>query len=88
MGREAFVLGPAVAFSLAIMSWIIWSERPVPVTESETAAPTVAAPAAAPVPTVNQDRVAELRTAVESDPEDETSLMTASAILLVVPDCE
>ena len=80
MGREAFVLGPAVAFSLAIMSWIIWSERPVPVTESEIAAPTVAAPAAAPVPTVNQDRVAELRTAVESDPEDETSLLALATL--------
>ncbi len=80
MGREALVIGPAVVFSLAIMSWIIWSERPVPVTESQTAAPTASAASAAPMPTVNHDRAAELLTAVESDPEDVTSLLALATL--------
>ena len=80
MGREVLVLGPAVAFSLAIISWIIWSERPVPVADSAAAVPTSSVPAAAPMPTVNQDRVAELRTAIESDPEDVTSLLALATV--------
>ena len=80
MGREALVLGPAVVFSLAIMSWIIWSERPVPVTESETGVPAASAASAAPMPTVNQDLAAELLTAAESDPEDVTSLLALATL--------
>ena len=80
MGREALVLGPAVVFSLAIMSWIIWSERPAPVTESEPTAATASAASAAPMPTVNHDRAAELLSTVESNPEDVTALLALATL--------
>ena len=81
MGRELLVLGPAVACSIGIMSWIIWSERPVPVTAVDTSPPAVAfSPGATPVPTVNENRVAELQAAIQTDPEDVPSLLALASL--------
>ena len=89
MAREAFVLGPAVVLSIGIMSWIIWSERPLPpeasVPETPPAASAAAGPASPAVPTVNQNRVAELQTAIQANPEDVPSLLARGHALLRGP---
>lgn len=69
MGREQLILAVAVGCSMGIMGWIIWSERPVPVDVPETVT-TTPPTETAPVPVVDEVRMAELRTAAEADPDD------------------
>ncbi len=72
MKRESVLLALAVAVAGAIMAWIVWAERPVPVTTS-TELPTAAEPAPAPTPTLDPARVATLEAAIADDPEDRES---------------
>ena len=76
-GREWGVLGVAGAFSVAVMGWIVWSERPpappeaaeAPVSDarSTTALGAGAAPEAS---EVDPARVATLEEAAAADPDD------------------
>lgn len=69
MGRDSLVLGLAVMFAAAIMGWTIWSERPVPVA-APTIQPVAASSEAGPVPILDEARVEELTSQVETDPND------------------
>ena len=61
------MLGLAVGVSLAIMAWIVWSERQVPVTPSADTTP--ATPASSILrPTLDQAQVAALEAAIKKDP--------------------
>ena len=72
MGRESLMLVLALAFAMAIMGWIIWSERPVPVALPADH-PVVASSEAAPAPVLDEARVAEFTFLVEADPDDAES---------------
>ena len=69
MGRDSLVLGLAVTFAAAIMGWIIWSERPVPVA-APTIQPVAASSEAGEVPILDEGRVEELTSQVDTDPND------------------
>ena len=69
MRRESLILGFTVAFSMAIMGWIIWAERPVP-PAPPAVAPTEPSVAGVQVPPLDEARVAELVAAAEADAED------------------
>ena len=69
MNRESIVLGFALFFSMSIMGWIIWVERPSAPTSSG-ATPLEASPTATAVPSLDPDRVAELIATAEADAQD------------------
>lgn len=75
-GREWGVLGIAAAFSVAVMGWIVWSERPpAPPEASEPAADersttALGAGAAPEASDVDPARVATLEEAAAADPDD------------------
>jgi len=69
MGRNSLVLGVAVTFAAAIMGWIVWAERPVPVAPP-TIQPAAASSEAGPVPILDEARVEELASRAETDPND------------------
>ena len=69
MGRNSLVLGLGVTFAAAIMGWIIWAERPVPVA-APTIQPAAASSEAGPVPILDEARAEELASQVETDPND------------------
>ena len=69
MGRESLMLGLAVAFSTAIMGWIIWSERPVPVVAPVSGSVAAASEPGA-LPLLDDVRVEELTAQVEADASD------------------
>ena len=63
------VLGLALFFSMSIMGWIIWVERPsVPTSSGVT--PSEAPQDATVVPALDQDRVVELISTAEADDQD------------------
>ena len=69
MNRESMVLGLALFFSMSIMGWIIWVERPsVPTSSGVT--PSEAPQDATVVPALDQDRVGELISTAEADDQD------------------
>ena len=69
MNRESMVLGLALFFSMSIMGWIIWVERPsVPTSSGIT--PSTASEDATVVPALDQDRVVELIATAEADDQD------------------
>ena len=69
MTRESMVLGLALFFSMSIMGWIIWVERPsVPTSSGVT--PSEAPQDATVVPALDQDRVVELISTAEADDQD------------------
>ena len=80
MKRKVLVIGPAVVFSLAIMSWIIWSERSVSVGESNLSEPVSSVQSVSPTPTIDPDRVSQLQLEIETDPEDITSLLALANV--------
>jgi len=63
------VLGFALFFSMSIMGWIIWVERPSAPTSSG-ATPLEASPTATAVPSLDPDRVTELIATAEADAQD------------------
>ena len=63
------MLGFALFFSMSIMGWIIWVERPSAPTSSG-ATPLEASPTATAVPSLDPDRVAELIATAEADAQD------------------
>lgn len=69
MNRESIVLGFALFFSMSIMGWIIWVERPSAPTSSG-ATPLEASPTATAVPSLDPDRVTELIATAEADAQD------------------
>lgn len=69
MNRESIVLGLALSFSMSIMGWIIWVERPS-VSTSSGGTPLEASPASTAVPALDQGRVAELISTAEADGQD------------------
>ena len=75
-GREWGVLGIAAAFSVAVMGWIVWSERPpappeAPETPADERSTTALGAGAAPEPSdVDPARVATLEEAAAADPDD------------------
>ena len=72
-GRESLVLGVAALCSLAIMGWIVWTERPAPppAPSTQTSATTAPEAPAGPDPQeVDQQRVADLVASAESSPDD------------------
>ncbi len=68
MRRESLILGLTVACSMAIMGWIIWTERPV--ASVPPAAPTDTSVSGAQPPPPDEARVADLIAAAETDAED------------------
>ena len=72
MNRESAVLGFTLSFSMFIMGWIIWVERPSTPTSSG-ATPLEASPAGTAVPSLDSDRVAELIATAEADGQDAQS---------------
>ena len=68
MRREPLILGLSVAFSMAIMGWIIWAERPV--SPTTPLAPTQTAADGAQALPVDEAMVAELTSAAAADVED------------------
>lgn len=63
------MLGLALFFSMSIMGWIIWVERPsVPTSSGVT--PSEASQDATVVPALDQDRVVELISTAEADDQD------------------
>lgn len=79
MRRESIVLGLSVLCSLAIMSWIVWSERPTPAVAAAEATPSDAPGVPASVgtpadpPPADPAEVAELEAAALADPDDAVS---------------
>ena len=69
MARESLVLVLAVAFSVGIMGWIIWSERPLP-TVASAARPPAPEGESIPVPELDEGRIEELMSLVEADASD------------------
>ena len=69
MKRESMVLGLALFFSMSIMGWIIWIERPS-VTTSSGVTPSEASQDATVVLALDQDRVVELISTAEADGQD------------------
>jgi tetratricopeptide (TPR) repeat protein len=69
MGRNSLVLGVGVTFAAAIMGWIIWAERPVPIAPPTTQ-PAAGSSEAGPMPILDEARVEELTSQVESDPNN------------------
>jgi len=63
------MLGVGVMFAAAIMGWIIWTERPVPVAPPTTE-PAAASAETGPMPILDEARVEELTSQVETDPND------------------
>ena len=63
------MLGFALFFSMSIMGWIIWVERPSAPTSSG-ATPLEASPTATAVPSLDPDRVTELIATAEADAQD------------------
>jgi len=68
MRRESLILGLTVACSMAIMGWIIWTERPV--ASVPPAAPTDTSVSGAQPPPPDEARVADLIAAAETNAED------------------
>jgi len=68
MRRESLILGLAVAFSMAIMGWIIWVERPLP--PPPPPATTDALVDGVEALPLDEDRVAGLMSAAEADAQD------------------
>lgn len=68
MRRESLILGLTVACSMAIMGWIIWTERPV--ASVPPAVPTDTSVGGAQPPPPDEARVADLIAAAEADAED------------------
>ena len=68
MRREALILGLTVVCSMAIMGWIIWTERPV--ASVPPAAPTDTSVSGAQPPPPDEARVADLIAAAETNAED------------------
>ena len=68
MRRESLILGLTVVCSMAIMGWIIWTERPV--ASVPPAAPTDTSVGGAQPPPPDEARVADLVAAAEADAED------------------
>lgn len=69
MNRESMVLGLALFFSMSIMGWIIWVERPS-VTTSSGVTPSEASQDVTVVTALDQDRVGELISTAEADGQD------------------
>ena len=75
-GREWGVLGVAGVFSVAVMGWIVWSERPVPPPDApgpaaaERSSTALGAGAAPEASDVDPARVATLEEAAAADADD------------------
>lgn len=75
IGRDALILAFAALCSLSIMTWIVWSERPVPTPVLDERAPAPAPELAAAPPSlepqaVDEARVDTLEAAAASSPDD------------------
>ena len=79
MNRESVVLGFALSFSMLIMGWIIWVERPSAPTSSG-ATPLEASPAGTAAPALDQERVAALIATAEADDQDVQSRILLAAM--------
>ena len=79
MRLESLILGLAIAFSMAIMGWIIWAERPAPPTPAASAPPTPSADEVQ-VPPLDEARVAELVSVAEADAGDLQSRVSLAGL--------
>ena len=71
MRREPLVIAVSLLGSLAIMAWIVWSERPAPAPPSGVTLPaSTGSQDAVAVPAVDEDQAADLRARAESNPDD------------------
>ena len=68
MRREPLVIAVSLLGSLAIMAWIVWSERPAPAPPSAVGATAGQGPAAEPA--LDEARAADLRARADGNPDD------------------